>query len=93
MNLDQRINEPWLLEAACVGKDTKIFFPGRGRVAVEAKRICGGCTMRAECLEYALENNIQGGIFGGVSERARRVMRKERRLKLRLEQEINVGNE
>ena len=76
MNLDQRINEPWLLE-----------------VAVEAKRICGGCTMRAECLEYALENNIQGGIFGGVSERARRVMRKERRLKLRLEREINVGNE
>ena len=79
MNLDQRIKEPWLLQAACVGKDVNIFYPGRGRVAVEAKRICDSCVSTAECLEYALENNIHGGIFGGVSERARRAMRAERR--------------
>lgn len=81
--LHARVKEPWLADAACIGVDTNIFFPGRGRTPAEAKEICGGCPVRAECLEYALRENVQGGVLGGESDRARRTMRAERRQELR----------
>jgi hypothetical protein len=57
-----------------------IFFPTRGNNAAieEAKKVCAGCLVKAECLEYALEWNIAHGLWGGTSERERRQLRKER---------------
>ena len=62
-----RLNEPWLDQAACIGADTKLFFPGRGSTPKIAKEICGGCPVRVECLEYAIRKNVQGGVLGGES--------------------------
>jgi hypothetical protein len=59
-----------------------IFFPTRGASDAkinEAKAICAGCLVKAECLAYAMEWNIGHGIWGGTSERERREMRKQRR--------------
>jgi WhiB family redox-sensing transcriptional regulator len=73
--------EPWLDFAACVGKDAAIFFPGRGDTHAmrAAKAICDGCTVRAQCLDYALEHGEHHGVWGGVSERERRRIRSRRR--------------
>ena len=42
----------------------------------EAKRICTTCEVRAECLEYALEHDERFGIWGGLSERERRRLKR-----------------
>jgi len=59
------------------------FFPEKGGSTREAKRICSGCEVRAECLEYALANDERFGIWGGLSERERRRVRRQRALERR----------
>jgi WhiB family redox-sensing transcriptional regulator len=63
----------WAESAACreVG-DLDLFFPDKGRSAVDARTICKGCSVRAECLDYALNHNQRFGVWGGLSERQRR---------------------
>jgi len=75
---------PWMDEAACQGHDTSIFFPTRGADTAPAKAICATCTVRKECLGFALHNQIRSGIWGGMSERERRVERRRLRLSLGL---------
>jgi WhiB family redox-sensing transcriptional regulator len=70
----------WTEEASCRGMDPAVFFPSDGTGVQEAAAICAGCPVKAPCLEYALVNRIQHGVFGGLSERARdRVLRERRR--------------
>ena len=64
--------------AACRGCDPNLFFPERGVSTDEAKKVCKGCPVRAECLEFALVNVEKFGVFGGTSERERRRLRRER---------------
>lgn len=64
----------WTLLADCQYTDPEAFFPEKGGSVREAKRICRGCPVRAECLEYALERGEKFGIWGGLSERERRAM-------------------
>jgi WhiB family redox-sensing transcriptional regulator len=52
------------------------FFPEKGGSTRDAKKICTGCEVRGECLEYALSNDERFGIWGGLSERERRKLRK-----------------
>ena len=52
------------------------FFPEKGGSTREAKRVCLSCEVRAECLEYALGNDERFGIWGGLSERERRKLKK-----------------
>ena len=66
------VSPPWKAEAACTPDQADLFFPERGEDADEAKRICAGCTVRRECLIYALANNERHGIWGGTSRRERR---------------------
>lgn len=68
----------WQPRANCIGVDPDIFFPERGASTKEAKSICGACDVRADCLEYALENSEKFGIWGGTSERERRRLRRQR---------------
>lgn len=68
----------WTLAAVCASVDPEIFFPEKGGSTREAKRVCTGCPVRDECLQYALEMGERFGIFGGKSERERRGMKAER---------------
>ena len=67
---------PWASEAKCLNADPDVFFPEKGGSTREAKRICGECPVRAECLEYALEEDERFGIWGGMSERERRKLKR-----------------
>ena len=68
----------WQDEANCLGVDPDLFFPERGASTREAKEVCRGCVVRGECLEYALANGEKFGIWGGLSERERRRLRRQR---------------
>ena len=71
--------EGWRLDALCAETDPEAFFPEKGGSTREAKRVCTGCAVRAECLEFALTNDERFGIWGGLSERERRRLRLQRR--------------
>ena len=71
------LEEPtWQERALCAQTDPEAFFPEKGGSTREAKRICSGCEVRAECLEYALAHDERFGIWGGLSERERRRLRR-----------------
>ena len=66
----------WQERALCAQTDPEAFFPEKGGSTREAKRICQSCEVRDECLEYALEHDERFGIWGGLSERERRRLKK-----------------
>ncbi len=72
-------DEDWRQDALCAETDPEAFFPEKGGSTREAKRVCSGCSVRAECLESALANDERFGIWGGLSERERRRLRLLRR--------------
>jgi WhiB family redox-sensing transcriptional regulator len=66
----------WQERALCAQTDPEAFFPEKGGSTREAKKVCTGCDVRAECLEYALANDERFGIWGGLSERERRKLKR-----------------
>ena len=66
----------WQEHARCAQTDPEAFFPEKGGSTREAKRICLGCEVRDACLEYALANDERFGIWGGLSERERRRLKR-----------------
>lgn len=66
----------WQERALCSQTDPEAFFPEKGGSTREAKKICIGCEVRSECLEYALQNDERFGIWGGLSERERRRLKR-----------------
>jgi WhiB family redox-sensing transcriptional regulator len=66
----------WQERALCAQTDPEAFFPEKGGSTREAKKVCIGCDVRGECLEYALANDERFGIWGGLSERERRKLKK-----------------
>jgi WhiB family redox-sensing transcriptional regulator len=73
--LDLPIPPEWMAGGLCAQTDSAAFFPEKGGSTREAKRICQGCEVRDECLEYALENGIRFGVWGGLSELERRKLK------------------
>ena len=69
----------WQERALCAQTDPEAFFPEKGGSTREAKSICQGCEVRSECLEYALAHDERFGIWGGLSERERRKLKKRAR--------------
>jgi len=71
----------WQREAACrglgLGESQTIFFPSRGESVEDARAICEGCPVVAECLDFALEHHCIG-VWGGTTERQRRQLRRQR---------------
>ncbi len=67
----------WQERALCAQTDPEAFFPEKGGSTREAKRICTTCAVRSECLEYALGNDERFGIWGGLSERERRRLKRK----------------
>ena len=74
--LFETIEDQWQERALCAQTDPEAFFPEKGGSTREAKRICLGCEVRSECLEYALQHDERFGIWGGLSERERRKLKK-----------------
>ena len=66
----------WHVDAACRGANQDIFFPERGESTAPAKAVCATCPVAAECLQYAVDELIKYGIWGGKSERERRTLRR-----------------
>jgi WhiB family redox-sensing transcriptional regulator len=66
----------WQEQALCAQTDPEAFFPEKGGSTREAKRICIGCEVKGDCLEYALEQDERFGIWGGLSERERRRLKR-----------------
>jgi WhiB family transcriptional regulator, redox-sensing transcriptional regulator len=73
---DTEDEQEWQERALCAQTDPEAFFPEKGGSTREAKRICLGCEVRSECLEYALAHDERFGIWGGLSERERRKLKK-----------------
>ena len=70
-----RINVPEFYDdALCLQVDDELFFPTKGGSTKQAKKVCGGCDVREQCLQYALEFGEEHGIWGGTSGRERRKM-------------------
>ena len=66
----------WPERALRAETDPEAFFPEKGGSTREAKKVCLSCEVRAECLEYALTHDERFGIWGGLSERERRRLRR-----------------
>ena len=76
--IDQELD--WRHDAECIRYVGIVdFFPARGESAREAKAICATCAVRDQCLEYAMRWDQLCGVWGGLSERERRQLRRERR--------------
>jgi WhiB family transcriptional regulator, redox-sensing transcriptional regulator len=69
-------DEPWIDQALCAQTDPEAFFPEKGGSGTRnARKVCLGCDVRGECLEYALEHDERFGVWGGLSERERRKLK------------------
>ncbi len=70
----------WMARGLCAERPPEIFFPSDGVGVEVARRICADCPVREVCLEHALRNRIDHGVWGGCSERERRRIIKRRRV-------------
>jgi WhiB family transcriptional regulator, redox-sensing transcriptional regulator len=79
----------WWSRAACASADPELFFPisysGPAlRQVMRAKAVCARCEIQRECLRYALEAGSIQGVWGGMTEEERRrLVRRERRPRVR----------
>ncbi|MEQ6902225.1 WhiB family transcriptional regulator [Nocardioides sp. YIM 152588] len=69
--------EDWALRAACRDEKPDQLFV-RGAEQNKVKQVCAGCTVRTECLAEALDNQIEWGVWGGMTERERRALLRRR---------------
>jgi WhiB family redox-sensing transcriptional regulator len=79
---DETTEAAWMAAGECRNHPPATFFPSDGVGVDRARKICGGCAVIDQCLEYALENRIDHGVWGATSERERRRILKRRRLTL-----------
>ncbi|MFG3046308.1 WhiB family transcriptional regulator [Streptomyces sp. NPDC048241] len=74
--------DDWRARAACRSEDPELFFP-KGEVGWKtnvdkAKKVCRRCPVHRECLQLALDNGLDDGVFGGLSDKERRVLIRRR---------------
>ena len=74
------MDNDWMSEGNCRFEPPSTFFPSDGVGVEVAKRVCEDCPVQEQCLEYALTNRIDHGVWGGTSERQRRRILKARRV-------------
>jgi WhiB family transcriptional regulator, redox-sensing transcriptional regulator len=83
----------WRSAGACLRADPDIFFPvsASGRAVREAKRICAGCEVRWQCLEFAQKNDLAYGIWGGATPEDRRRARRRSQRAARARARFSAG--
>ena len=69
--------DDWRHQAACLNYEPDLFHPVGNTIhaaaqAEEAKAACRSCWVREHCLQYALEQRIDSGVWGGLTEHERR---------------------
>jgi WhiB family redox-sensing transcriptional regulator len=69
----------WRRHSACRGLDPQIFYPATEEEAGHAKAVCGECSVRETCLEFALQGREKEGVWGGATEKERRRIHRQRR--------------
>jgi WhiB family redox-sensing transcriptional regulator len=69
----------WRTQARCRGLDPEIFHPGEDQDPSAAKAVCAACPVREACLEYAISTREKFGVWGGLDERERRRLIRQRR--------------
>ena len=69
----------WMEDALCAQTDPDIFYPEKGGSTAPATSVCNNCSVREQCLEYAIVNDIRHGIWGGTSDNDRKRIARERR--------------
>lgn len=73
MSFEER--EAWRRDALCGGMDNRMFFPRQSMSASASLRfvraLCAKCPVNAECRDYAIENNIASGVWGGMGYKQR----------------------
>jgi WhiB family redox-sensing transcriptional regulator len=69
----------WMAAGRCRDLPPETFFPSDGVGVDHARKICADCAMKGPCLEYAMANHIDHGVWGGTSERERRRIARQRR--------------
>ena len=70
-------NEDWASQAACQNRQPDELFV-KGAAQNRAKQLCLGCPVRTECLAEALDNRMEWGVWGGLTERERRALLRRR---------------
>ena len=73
------MDSDWMAVGRCRDMDPATFFPSDGVGVQIAQRICSDCPVQPQCLEYALDNRVDHGVWGGASERERRRLLRQRR--------------
>ncbi len=68
--------EDWTLLARCRGMQDRLFPEGAHQK--RARAVCMGCQVRSQCLAEALDNRIEWGVWGGMTERERRQLLRQR---------------
>lgn len=71
------LDTDWAAQAACRSTDPDSLFV-QGAAQNRAKAICVGCVVRTECLADALDNRVEFGVWGGMTERERRALLRRR---------------
>lgn len=74
--IDAADETPWQERGLCAQVDTELWFPDKGGSTKEAKKICLGCEVRLQCLDFALDHDERFGVWGGLSERERRKLKR-----------------
>jgi WhiB family transcriptional regulator, redox-sensing transcriptional regulator len=70
-------NRDWIMDGLCIGRDPDELFVS-GAAQRHAAQVCNGCPVRLECLADALDNRVEFGVWGGLTERQRRAVLRQR---------------
>jgi WhiB family redox-sensing transcriptional regulator len=86
----------WVHRAKCRDVDPELFFPvgttGPAAAQIEdAKAVCVECSVRDQCLEWALVTGQDAGVWGGTSEEERRSIRRARRREVAAARRVAVA--
>ncbi|GAA3601072.1 hypothetical protein GCM10022237_39610 [Nocardioides ginsengisoli] len=82
----------WSESGLCAQTDPEAFFPEKGGSTRDAKKVCEGCPVIAECLAYALDHNERFGIWGGLSERERRKLQPQKKTPTRVAAAVKTAS-
>lgn len=78
LNLILADRPAWHASALCAQTDPDIWFPEKGGQVHRAKSVCAACPVRRPCLDAALTNRERHGVWGGLSEKERRQLVRDR---------------
>ena len=68
---------PWAAFAVCRDRDPDAFFPLTPEGERDAMRVCQGCPVQMDCLEFALEAKVRFGVWGGMTEKQRKTLERQ----------------